>query len=128
VGAEIACCSFYDGSSLETELSTAFRPNRFYTLTARHNWTQLGLPTGDVDIHVATVGADITFTPNMQLQLQTQYDNISENIGLLARYRWQFQPASELLIAFGQAAVIPRNGFEVQRTQLTIRIGHTLQF
>jgi hypothetical protein len=128
VGGEIACCSFFDGSSLETGLSADFSPNRFYGITARHNWTQLKMPTGNVDIHVATLSANVTFTPDMQLQLQTQYDNISENIGFLARYRWEFTPASELLIAFGQAAVIPTTGFMVQRSQLTVRIGHTLQF
>ena len=128
VGGEIACCSFFDGSSLETGLSADFSPNRFYGITARHNWTQLKMPTGNVDIHVATLSANVTFMPDMQLQLQTQYDNISENIGFLARYRWEFTPASELLIAFGQAAVIPTTGFMVQRSQLTVRIGHTLQF
>jgi hypothetical protein len=128
VGAEIACCSFFGGSSFEMGLSADFRPSRFYAITSRHSWTQLQLPTGNVDIHVATLGADITFTPDMQLQLQTQYDNISENIGFLARYRWEFTPASELLVAFGQAAVIPTTGFMAQRSQLTVRIGHTLQF
>jgi len=128
VSAEVACCSFYNGSSLETVLSAEYRPNRFYAITASHEWTGLDLPGGDVDIHVGTVNATVTFTPDMQLALQTQYDNISESFGFLARYRWEFRPGTELLVAFGQAAIIPYSGFEAQRSQLTVRLGHTLQF
>jgi hypothetical protein len=126
--AEVICCSFYSGDSLETALSTTFQPNRFIGMTARHNWTQLNMPTGDVDIHVASLTGTVNFNPDMQLALQAQYDNISEGLGLLARYRWEYRPGEELLIAFGQSAVIPRTGFVAQRSLLTIRLGHTMQF
>ena len=128
VGAEIACCSFYNGDALETVLSAELRPNRFYSITASHEWTGLDLPGGEVDIHVSSLNATVTFTPDMQLALQTQYDNISESIGFLARYRWEFMPGSELLVAFGQAAILPDSGFTAQRSQLTVRLGHTFQF
>jgi hypothetical protein len=64
----------------------------------------------------------------MQIAIQTQYDNISESFGLLARYRWEFTPGSELLIAYGQAAAIPSGHIIAQRSQLTVRVGHTLRF
>ena len=119
---------FYNGSSLEASLQANFRPNQYYEIAARHQWTRLRMPNGDIDIHVASLNASITFTPDMELALQTQYDNISQNFGLLARYRWEFIPGSELLIAFGQAATIPNSRFVAQRSQLTIRVGHTLRF
>jgi hypothetical protein len=74
------------------------------------------------------VNATVTFNPDMQLALQSQYDNISESFGFLARYRWEFLPGDELLIAFGQAAVIPGTGFKAQRSLLSIRVGHTMRF
>jgi hypothetical protein len=128
VQAEFTCCSFYNGNSIETVLSAEYRPNRFYAIVASHQWTGIDLPTGDVDIHVGTVNGSVTFTPDMQLALQAQYDNISESFGFLVRYRWEFSPGTELLVAFGQAALIPETGFAAQRSQLTVRIGHTLQF
>ncbi len=128
VRAEIICCSFFGGSSLETSLSTTLQPSRFWGITASHDWTQLEMPAGEVDIHVASLTGTVNFNPDMQLALQTQYDNISESLGLLARYRWEFRPGEELLIAFGQSAVIPDTGFMVQRSQLIIRLGHTMQF
>jgi hypothetical protein len=35
----------------------------------------------------------------MQLALQAQYDNISKNFGLSARYRWEYQPGNEIFVA-----------------------------
>jgi hypothetical protein len=65
--------------------------------------TFIDLPAGSVDIHVVEVDSVINFTPEMQLALQAQYDNISQSIGLLAGYRWEYLPGSELFVAFGQA-------------------------
>jgi hypothetical protein len=128
VSAEIICCSFFAGSSLASELAATWQPSRFFGMTASHEWNRLEMPTGDVDIHIASLTGNVTFTPDMQLAIQAQYDNISEAFGLLARYRWEFRPGTELLVAFGQAAVIPSTGFDAQRSQLTVRLGHTFQF
>jgi hypothetical protein len=128
VVAEVACCNFYNGDSLETSLQANYRPNRYYEISARHGWTRLKMPNGAVDVHIASLNASVAFTPNMHLAVQTQYDNISQSVGFLARYRWEFIPGDELLIAFGQAAVLPGTGFQAQGSQLTIRIGHTLRF
>jgi hypothetical protein len=128
VRAEASCCSFLNGNGLEAALEAVYRPNQYYELEARHEWTRLNMPNGSVDIHIASLNATVTFTPDMQIALQTQYDNISQNFGLLARYRWEFIPGSELLIAFGQAATIPSSRFVAQRSQFTVRVGHTLRF
>ena len=46
----------------------------------------------------------INFTPDMQLALQAQYDNISENFGFSARYRWEYRPGDEIFVGIGQSA------------------------
>ena len=70
----------------------------------------------------------INFTPDMQFAIQAQYDNISESFGFLGRFRWEFRPGSEILIALGQSALIPGTDFRFQTTALSVRIGHTLRF
>ena len=64
----------------------------------------IDLPTGKVDIHLGTADAVVNFTPDMQLALQAQYDNISENFGFSARYRWEYRPGNELFVGIGQSA------------------------
>ena len=95
--ADVTCCSFYDGSAVVTRVTLIFRPSTYFEITATHEANLIDLPTGKVDIHLATADAAINFTPDMQIALQAQYDNISENFGFSARYRWEYRPGNETL-------------------------------
>ena len=128
LGVEVTCCSFYNGSAFELSVEVGFRPNEYFEIVPGYEATFIDLPTGSVDIHVAEVTTVVNFTPDMQLALQAQYDNISQDFGFLARYRWEYLPGSELFVAFGQSALIPDSRFLAQRTQASIRLGHTLRF
>ena len=81
-----------------------------------------------MDIHVVSINGILNFTPDMQIGVQAQYDNISESFGFLARYRWEFLPGSDVLIAVGQSALVPGSQFRPQTTQGSIRVTHTLRF
>ncbi len=89
---------------------------------------QISLPTGHVNIHIASVDAAMNFTPDMQVRLQMQYDNISHNLGYSARYRWEFQPGSELLVTAGDDATVNNLGiYESHLSQFSVRLGHTFR-
>ena len=105
-----------------------FRPSTYFEITATHEANLIDLPTGTVDIHLATADAAINFTPDMQLALQAQYDNISENFGFSARYRWEYRPGNEIFVGLGQSAQLSNQGFVAQTTQATIRVGQTFRF
>jgi hypothetical protein len=103
-------------------------PSLYFEITTSYEGNYIDLPTGQVDIHLGAVDAVINFTPDMQLALQAQYDNISENFGFSARYRWEYRPGNEIFVGIGQSALIDNRGFVAQTTQGTIRLGHTLRF
>jgi hypothetical protein len=128
VEAEISCCTFYDGSGIEASIEIGYRPNQYFEIAPRYEISVFDLPQGSVDIHVVSVDSVVNFTPDMQLAIQAQYDNISESFGFLARYRWEYLPGSEFFAALGQSALIPNSRFVMQRTQFAIRLGHTLRF
>ena len=79
------------------------RPSIYFEITATYEVNLIDLPTGKVDIHLATADAAINFTPDMQLALQAQYDNISENFGFSARYRWEYRPGNEIFVGWDRA-------------------------
>ena len=129
------CCSLYDGQGIRPRIDFYYRPNEVFELELNYEPNFIRLPTGNVDIHVAAITGIVNFTPDMQLVLQTQYDNISGSFAFLGRYRWEFRPGTELLVALGQAAYIPGTGLppsgssaEFQATQLSIRLMHTFLF
>jgi hypothetical protein len=131
---DINCCDYYDGQNFRPRIDLNYRPNEVFEVEASYQPNFIRLPTGNVDIHVATVDAIVNFTPDMQFAMQAQYDNISGSFGFLGRFRWEFRPGTELFIALGQSAFIPgtviHQGMppEIQTTTLSIRLGRTFQF
>jgi hypothetical protein len=125
---DVTCCRFYDGDAVLTRAQLIFRPSTHFEINAGHEVNAIDLPTGAVDIHLATADGVVNFTPVMQIALQAQYDNISENLAFSGRYRWEYHPGNELFVGVGQSALISNRGFIGQLTQATIRLGHTFRF
>ena len=134
IDSEITCCSFYDGQSLHTKITLSYRPNAYFEFLPSYEGTFISLPSGEVNIHLLALEAIINFVPDMSLDVQSQYDNISANFAFLARYRWEYEPGNELFVSFGQGAVITgetffsRQRFAAQRSLLSVRLGHTFRF
>ena len=126
--ADVTCCRFYDGDAVVTRVNLILRPSTHFEINVGHEANAIDLPTGTVDIHLATADAVVNFTPVMQVALQAQYDNISENFAFSARYRWEYRPGNELFVGVGQSALISNRSFIGQVTQATIRLGHTFRF
>ncbi len=122
------CCSFYNGNYFKIDNSVTFRFTPQFEINPRYVATFIDLPTGYVDIHVLQLNTVYNFTPDMQILVQAQYDNISENFGFSLRYRWEYSPGNDIFVGFGQSALIPGTDFEPQTTQFSVRLGRTFRF
>ena len=129
---EVTCCRIYDGDYLGLNSSLEFRLSKYFRLTARHNMEKFDLPAGNLTVHIGSLDSSINFTPDMQIDTQMQYDNISERFSFSARYRWFPQPETEVFIAVGQTADMNSSEFpghfDADRTEVTLRLGHTFRF
>ena len=131
---EITCCSFYNGDSVHWKVALNYRPNAYFELLPSYELTSIQLPTGNTDIHLLALEAIFNFIPDMSLDIQGQYDNISANFAFLARYRWEYEPGNEIFVSFAQGAIITGENFfqgqrfAAQRSLLSIRLGHTFRF
>ena len=126
---EIECCSLYNGDLLRTFANLNWRPNSTFDFGLQHQFFNITLPTGDVEIQIYAINVAINFTPDMQIRTQAQYDNISEGFGLSARYRWEFAPGSELLVVLGESGSLLHGAhYRSDTTQTSVRIGHLMQF
>jgi len=128
VDVEVTCCAFYNGTNFEGSLRFVYRPSPYFQGEVGYEPSFIDLPSGKVNIHILSAEGILNFTPDMSLAFQVQYDNLSRAFGSLARYRWEYSPGNELLIAFGQSADVPDSRFRVQTTQLTVRLVRTFQF
>ena len=68
--ADVTCCRFYDGDAVATRVTLIFRPSTLFEINVGHEANAIDLPTGAVDIHLATADAVVNFTPDMQVALQ----------------------------------------------------------
>jgi hypothetical protein len=125
---EVQCCNFYNGNYLKSDISIQYRPSQYFEIGPRYVSEYIDLPTGYVDIHIFSLSAAANFTPDMQLAIQAQFDTISRNFGLSARYRWEYMPGNELFIGLGQTATVPSTRFRAQTTDLSVRLGQTFRF
>lgn len=129
VAGEIVCCSFFGGRRLSTFFYVNWRPDSTWDIALEHRFTNITLPTGDLEFQIWAGDLKINFTPDMQLLTQIQYDNISEGFGLSARYRWEFQPGSELFVSLGESAELLQGlNYRSDTTQLSVRLGHLMRF
>ena len=125
---DITCCSFYDGDYFRVDVRTDIRLGSLFQIVPRYTYTYIDLPTGLLNIHAVTTDFIVSFTPDMQLVTQLQFDNVSERFALSVRYRWEYDPGQELFVSVGQAAFIPGEEFVPRSTQAIVRLGHTFRY
>jgi hypothetical protein len=118
---------FYGGRLLQTDATVNVNPNETFTFSARHIMQQISMPAGNVAIHVGAFDTSVNFTPDMQLRGQVQYDNISKNLELSLRYRWEFQPGAELLVVLGDDATLNGRYYQSHASQFSVRLGKTFR-
>jgi hypothetical protein len=119
---------FYGGRNLQTTSTVNFNPNETFTFSVRHLMQDLHMPHDAVTIQVVSLDAALNFTPDMQLRSQLQYDNISRNLEMSLRYRWEFAPGSELLVVAGEDAMLKDTYYRSRRSQFSVRLGKTFRF
>ena len=125
---DLTCCSFYNGDYFRAEISGNLRFNETFQMGPRYIGTFIDLPTGAVDVYIISSDILINFTPDMSLLTQVQFDNISDNFGMSARYSWEYSPGQEVFAAFVKSALIPGRDFKAQTSEVSVRLGQTLRF
>lgn len=128
----VICCRIFDGDYLRVTSGLEYKHSKHFRLTAQFNMEKFELPAGDLTVRIGSLDSSVNFNPDMQIDTQMQYDNISERFSFSSRFRWFPQPQTEFFIALGHSAHIDSENFprghEPELTQLIVRLGHTLRF
>ncbi len=93
---------FYDGRREDYTLYTALRPASSWGITLRGQQTDLHLPAGDERIHLLALGFELTPTPRIAVSTMTQWDSISDEVGLNLRLRWTLAPGQDIYISLNR--------------------------
>ncbi len=118
---------YFGGTLLQTDVTLNLNPNETISTGLRHVMQQMKMPGGNVTIHIGSIDTSLNFTPDMYVRAQLQYDNISKNFELSFRYRWEFQPGSELLVVLGDDATLSSFYYQSHTSQFSVRLGKTFR-
>ncbi len=105
----------YLSSQLNVEPSVSF------------NW--LTLPEGDFRTDLASVRTTYTLTPRMFVAALVQYNSTLDSLGTNLRFRWEYQPGSELFVVYTDErdTLDPRGPF-LQNRAFVVKATRLLRF
>jgi hypothetical protein len=99
---ELHTGGFFTGRRHDYEAELGWRPSNRLELAGSFEFTRISLPQGRFDVRVASAKVVYTFSPDLQVSVLGQYDNLSAELGLNFRLKWIVQPGNEVFFIVNQ--------------------------
>ena len=119
---------FFDGNWLRTNSGLTFRLSRFLRVSTQWTYADVKLQAGAFSFDQFRQRIDVSFSPNIRLNLLAQYNTSDELLGVNARFHWIYRPGSDLFIVYNEnwtAETISRR--EPLGRQLIVKLNYLLQ-
>ena len=119
---------FFDGNWLRTNSGLTFRLSRFLRVSTQWTYADVKLQAGAFSFDQFRQRIDVSFSPNVRLNLLAQYNTSDELLGVNARFHWIYRPGSDLFIVYNEnwtAETIGRR--EPLGRQLIVKLNYLLQ-
>jgi len=91
---------FYSGHCSNLQLNLALRFKGYVTLSLSSEFVRGDLPQGRFTENVYQLKADFFFSPDLGLMNYVQYDDVSRELGLNMRFRWQISPGNVIYLVY----------------------------
>lgn len=121
---------FYDGDRETVSGNLTWRPSKHLKMTAGYRIDWVELPHGDFETSLATLRADIAFTPRWYWENFVQYDDVSDNLGINSIMRWIPRAGREFVLVFNRdfIDIDETRTFVSQSYDLTAKFSYTFRF
>jgi hypothetical protein len=93
------------------------------------SWNRVTLPEGDFTTTVTGSRVTYTLTPRMFVSGLVQYGSRDGAVGSNVRFRWEYEPGSELFVVYNESRDTLQPGFpDLQDRALIIKFNRLLRF
>jgi hypothetical protein len=93
------------------------------------SYNRVTLPEGDFTTTVASTRVTYTVTPLMFVSGLVQYGSRDESVGTNLRFRWEYQPGSELFVVYDESRDTGRSRYlDLQNRALVVKINRLIRF
>jgi hypothetical protein len=97
---EYAFGPFYSGRYQTAQIGLSLRFKGYASLQVSSEVVRANLPQGRFRENVFELKADFFFSADLGLMNYIQYDDVSKNLGVNVRFRWQISPGNEIFFVY----------------------------
>ncbi|MFC1543297.1 DUF5916 domain-containing protein [Candidatus Neomarinimicrobiota bacterium] len=124
---------FWSGHRSGYSLGLTLRPYPGVALVGSYEQNNVQLPEGDFSTRLFRLVEEWHITPRVSVNGSLQYDDVSEIVGLYAKFRWIIRPGSDLYLVYTHNWLNDEEGSQrfnlITRSQgATTKINYTLRF
>jgi hypothetical protein len=120
--------TFFTGDRTDYEIELGWRPSKRLELAADWELIQIRLPQGNFDVRIAAAKVVYTFSPDLQVSLLGQYDNLSAELGVNFRLKWIVQPGNEVFFIVNQGYDTSFDRFRPTQNDTSMKAAWTFRF
>jgi hypothetical protein len=93
------------------------------------SWNRVTLPEGDFTTTVAGSRVTYTMTPRMFASSLIQYGSRDQAVGTNVRFRWEYEPGSELFVVYNESRDTTGRGYpDLQGRSFIVKVNRLLRF
>ncbi|MDX1393578.1 MAG: DUF5916 domain-containing protein [Gemmatimonadota bacterium] len=129
---------FWDGNRQRYDVNMTLRPIPGLNLTGAFETNDVSLSDGDFTTNLYRFEGSLDPSPWVSFTSQIQFDNVSETLGLFARFRWIITPGNDVFLVythnwrdFGDDPMVDdpsETGFQTLSRGATIKLNYTYRF
>jgi len=120
--------SFYSGDRLDFLARLRLRPSAHFFGGLDYQHARIDLGADKFDVHIASMIANILFTPRLSWSNLVQWDNQSDRFQINSRLRWEFRPGQEVFVVYNEQLDTDRQQFTSVSRQGIVKLGLTFRF
>jgi hypothetical protein len=119
---------FITGRTDEYGLNLGARPSDRIELGIGAGLSDIRLPQGNFRVRTGTARAVYTFSPDLQVRLLAQYDNMSNSLGVNFRVKWIVQPGNEIFFVVDQGYDTAGERLRPTHTDTSLKAAWTFRY
>jgi hypothetical protein len=94
--------SFYDGDRDALDFDARIEISPKFSVEPRLSLNWVDLPEGSFDTRLVSARVTYGFSPRMFLSSFIQYNSRSDSVSASARFRWEYEPGSDLFVVYSE--------------------------
>ena len=121
---------FYNGERFTVSSEVGWRPNEHFGIEVEYDYNRYDFPGTSVTTRQISLESDVAFDSRWSLTTLAQYDNISDDIGVNLRLRFNAEAGRDVWLVLNHNMVEDpvAGGFDSTQTAIALKVTYTFRY